>query len=369
MFDDFAPRLAQVLTEYSLPIQPGDYVAIRASVAAEPLIRALYEAVVKRGGNVFVMPSLPGLQETYFRYAGGDQLDFCDPVLLYAIEQWDVLFQILAPANTKALSRIDPQVMARKQKASHPINEAYFRRIDDESLRWNITAWPTSAGAQEAEMGLLDYTEFMYKACGLDHDDPVAYWQDRKARQQTYVDWLAGKKEVRITGPGIELTFRFDGRPWINDWGNNNFPSGEVFTSPLEKTVNGRVAFNFPTMYGGREINGVELTFDAGRVVEASAAKGEAYLLSQLGMDEGARYLGEFAIGTNYGIQAFTGSTLFDEKIGGTVHMALGKAIEEAGGTNDSQIHWDMVHDMKQGGEVYIDGDLFYRDGQFVIES
>ncbi len=367
MFDDFAPRLAQILTAYSAPIQKGDLVGIFASTHAEPIIRALYEEVLTRGGHPFVVTNVPGLQETFYRYADDDQLDYCNPIMLYTIEQLDVMFQIIAPTNNKSLSKVDPQRLARNQKGNQPITQAYFRRISDESLRWNITAWPTHSAAQEAGMGLLDYMEFMYNACGLNHADPVAYWKDVKARQQKLVDWLAGKKELTVKGPGIDMAFSFEGRPWVNCWGSVNFPDGEIFTSPLEKTVNGHVEFNFPTMYGGREINGVKLTFKDGKVIEASAAKGEDYLLSQLGLDEGARFLGEFAIGTNYGIQQFTGETLFDEKIGGTVHMALGKAIAEAGGTNDSQIHWDMVHDMKQGGEVCIDGELLYKDGQFVI--
>lgn len=369
MYDDFAPKLAAILTEFSLPIQPGDYVAIAATTDAEPLIVALYEAVIRRGGNALVVPRIPGLNDIFYDLASDEQLDFSDPIMLELIKRVDVLYQVLAPSNTKALTNVDPARIARHQKARQEWVQEYFRRMDEDNLRWNICAWPTQAAAQEAEMGLLAYTEFMYRACRLDQDDPVALWQAVKARQDKLVAWLKDKKRAVVSGPGIDLTFEFEGRLWISDWGDHNFPAGEIFTSPVETSVNGRVAFNFPTVYGGREINGVTLTFKDGKVVEATAAKGEDYLKSQLALDEGASLLGEFAIGTNYGIQRFTGETLFDEKIGGTVHMALGQGFTEANGVNKSQVHWDMVHDMKQGGQIEVDGTLIYQDGAFVIEG
>ena len=366
MFEDFAPKLARVLTEYSHPIQKGDYVGIVGEITAQPLMLALSEAVLRRGGHPHVTPRLTGAGEIYMRVAQDHQLDFCDPIQLYAIDQYDVLYQIMAPTNTKAMSKVDPARLARAQQGSRPYIERYLERCA-EDLRWNITAWPTPSAAQEAERGLLDYTEFMYKAMGLDQPDPVAYWENIKTRQQKLVDWLVGKSEGRYVGPGIDITFNFAERPWINSWGNHNFPSGEIFTSPVEDSVNGTVEYSFPTMYGGREINGVKFTFKDGKVVDASADKGEDYLLSQLEMDEGARIVGEVAIGTNYGIQEFTGNTLFDEKIGGTIHIAIGQGFKEAGGSNQSSVHWDMVHDMKQGGEIYVDGELIYQNGQFVL--
>ena len=367
MYDDFAPRLAQILTEFSLPIQHGDYVAITGSTAAEPLILALYEAVLRRGGHPNVRVGLAGLDEIFLALAGDDQLDFCDPLTLELVEKVDVLYQISAPANTKSLTQVDPARLKRMQQGRRPITERYFQRINDRSLRWNITAWPTQGAAQEAEMGLLAYTGFMYRACALDQPDPIAHWQALRAHQDRLIAWLESKHHAEVRGPGIALDFDFTGRLWINSWGDNNFPDGEIFTSPVEDSVNGEVAFNYPTMYGGREINGVRLVFENGVVTQASAAKGEDYLLSQLAMDDGARRLGEFAIGTNFGIQQFTGETLFDEKIGGTVHMALGEGFEEAHGINTSAIHWDMVHGMRDGGEIRIDGDLFYQNGAFVV--
>jgi aminopeptidase len=213
----------------------------------------------------------------------------------------------------------------------------------------------------------LAYTRFIYEACALHLPDPVAYWTNLRDRQLKLVEYLKDKREVLVKGPGIELRFNFEGRLWASAHGNENFPDGEIYTGPVEDSVNGYVRFNLPTIYGGHEVTGVYLVFRDGAVVEASADKGEDFLLSQLDADEGARRLGEFAIGTNDGIQEVTGSTLFDEKIGGTIHMALGQSYPETNGVNESAVHWDMVHGMKDGGEIHIDGKLFYQAGEFKV--
>ncbi|NDJ75687.1 MAG: aminopeptidase [Chloroflexi bacterium] len=368
MYEDFAPKLAQVITEFSIPVHPGNLVYITGNLEAEPLITALYEATLRCGGNPMTNVHLPGHQELYFEYATDQQLEFLNPAMMGIVESIDVFYNISAPLNTRALTQVDPQKLTQRQNANRPMLEVYKRRTDARELRWNICGWPTQAGAQQADMGLLAYTAFMYKACALDQDDPVAHWQALRERQDVLVNWLKGKHHAEVKGPGIEMSFDFAGRDWVNCWGDENFPDGEIFTSPVEDSVNGHVEFNFPTNYGGREINGVKLTFKDGVVVEASAEKGEDYLLSQLDLDDGARRLGEFAIGTNLGIQQFTGNTLFDEKIGGTVHMAVGRGFIESQSENlDSMVHWDMVHDMKDGGEIHIDGELFYRAGEFMV--
>ncbi len=370
MIENFAPKLARVLTEYSVPIQRGDLVMINAPIEALPLIEALYEAVLARGGHPVSVPALPSLRDILVRNATDEQLDFLNPLAMTMMEKADVLYSILAPSNTMSGAQVPPERSARLQKAQRPVMETYFKRSFEGSLRWNICAWPTQADAQQAEMGLLAYSKFIYRACALDQPDPVAHWQAVAERQDRLIAWLAGKERVEVRGPGVDLAFRLDGgRTWINCRGDKNFPDGEIFTCPLEDSVNGTVAFSYPTISGGREVRGISLTFENGRVVRASAEHGEDYLLSQLDLDDGARTLGEFAIGTNKGIQRFTGETLFDEKIGGTIHMALGQSIEEAGGTNKSQIHWDIVHSMRNGGEIWVDGDLFYQNGDFVMEA
>jgi aminopeptidase len=214
---------------------------------------------------------------------------------------------------------------------------------------------------------LADFEDFVYSACLADQPDPVASWTKLKERQQAMIDWLAGKREVRIVGPDTDLTLGIAGRPFINCWGDNNMPDGEIFTSPEETKVNGRVRFSYPAITHGREVEDVRLWFEDGRVVQATAAKNEAFLAATLDTDPGARRLGEFAFGTNTGIQRFIKNTLFDEKIGGTVHMALGAGYPESGSQNDSAIHWDMVCDLRSGGEVFVDGDLFAKDGEILI--
>lgn len=360
-------KMARVLTEYSVRVRPGDYVLILgATPEALPLVEALYEAVLRRGGNPTIQLELPGLIEFFMREASDTQLDFMDPLRLTAFEKANVLINIRSPHNPREMSTVDPQRLQRSRNASRPIVETYFRRSDSGELRWVIAPWPTHAGAQQADMGLHAYTEFVTKACGLDQADPVAHWQAFQTHQLGLTEQLNGKRHVEIHGQDIELSFSILGRTWVSCHGDNNFPDGEIFTSPVEESVNGYVEFNLPTFYGGREVNGVRLVFKDGVVVEASAKKNESYLLSQLDADEGARRLGEFAIGTNYGIQQVTGSTLFDEKIGGTIHMALGEGFSESNGVNKSLVHWDMVHDMKQGGQIIVDDTLIYSNGQFI---
>jgi aminopeptidase len=365
---DFAPKLARVLTAYCRPVGEGDYVLINGQTTAIPLVEAIYAEVLDRGGLPTLMMGLAGLGDVAVRHIHTDaQFAFIDPGTRVRYEQADMIFTILAPNNIKSLSRVPMEIMQRFQQGRRELTELYLSRCADESLRWNITAWPTEAAAQEAEMSLADYTEFMYRACGLDQDDPVAYWTAMRDRQATLVAWLADKRHAEVKGPGVDLTFDFGGRAWVNSHGVKNFPDGEVFTSPIEDSMNGQIAFSYPTNYFGRRLEGVKLTLKDGVVVEASAEKGEDLLLSQLDMDEGARRVGEFAIGTNFGIQEFTGGILFDEKIGGTIHMALGEGLTDAGGVNKSAIHWDMVHGMRDGGEIWIDGALFYKDGAFQV--
>jgi aminopeptidase len=255
----------------------------------------------------------------------------------------------------------------RFRRAHQPISNRYLERYAARELRWTVVGWPTQALAQMAEMGLLDYTDFVAKACGLDQPDPVAYWQAFREKQERLAEWLKGKSHAEVRGPGINMRFDFTHRPWVSCHGTQNFPDGEIFTSPIEDSVNGTVAFNFPGVYQGNEVQGVRLRFENGIAVEATADKNEEYLLSQLNVDEGARRLGEFAIGTNMGVQIMTRNILFDEKIGGSIHMALGRGYEESHGVNQSAIHWDMIHSMKDGGEIHIDGQLFYRAGEFVV--
>jgi aminopeptidase len=274
---------------------------------------------------------------------------------------------ICGSSNTRALSGVDPAKVQLANQAQAELLQTMLKRIADGSYRWVGTQFPTNAGAQDAEMGILDYEDFVYGACLPDMDDPVGYWQRFSAWQAKIVEWLKGKDQVRVVGPETDLRLSVTGRAFENCDGRENMPDGEVCTSPVENSAEGYVHFSYPAVYQGREVTDVQLWFEEGKVVKATAEKNEEFLLSVLDTDDGARFLGEFAIGTNKGITRFTRSTLFDEKIDGSFHLALGAGLPEVGGVNQSAIHWDIVCDLRDGGEIWVDDELLYKDGEFVI--
>ncbi len=360
-------RLAKVLVDYSTHVQPGDRVGIFSSPEAAPLVRAVYERVLERGGHPVLNVSLPGIAEIYFRTANDAQLQFIDPVRKLIIDEFEALISIRAETNTRELNGIDPARQALQRKANTPIMQRYMERGASGELKWVGTLFPTAAYAQEADMSLRDYEDFVYGACHCNKEDPIAEWIRIHKEQQRVVDWLKGKDQVVIKGPNADVTLSIAGRTFVNSDGHHNMPSGEVFTGPVEESVNGWVRFTYPAITDGRVVEGIELWFEEGKVVKAQAKKNEPYLLQTLDTDEGARYLGEFAIGTNYGIQKFTKNILFDEKIGGSFHMAVGAGYPETGSKNRSAVHWDMICDMRDGSEILVDSELLYKDGKFVI--
>jgi aminopeptidase len=366
MADPRVEKLAELLVDYCVSVQPGERVMIYASALALPLVTATYRHVVRAGGNPLVMLQDEAFREILLREGNDEQLQHvADPIkLIY--ETYDCRIAIGGAANTRSLSSVDPKRMQLMQSASRELMAISMKRSALGELRWVGTLFPTQAQAQEADMSLNEYEDFVYGACHADKADPSAEWQKMSAKQKRLVDWLNGKKQLRIKGTNIDMSMSIDERSFINSDGRRNMPSGEIFTGPVESTVQGWVRFTYPAIYGGREVDGVELRFEDGKVVEASAKKNEGFLLSALDIDEGARYLGEFAIGTNNGIDRFTKSILYDEKIGGTVHMALGMGYPETGSKNQSSIHWDMICDMRDGGKIWIDDELFYDGGRFL---
>jgi aminopeptidase len=302
------------------------------------------------------------------REANDSQLRFISPAVRTIIEEADVSIGILAPSNTRSLAGLDPSRIALQSKAMEPLLETYLRRAANGALRWTAAQYPTQASAQDAGMSLRDYEDFVYSAGLLDQPDPVQAWRSLGERQQRLIDYFKDKSAIRISGPGTDLRLSVAGRTWINDRGNENFPGGEVFTGPVEDSVEGIIEFSYPAYFQAREVTGVRLAFERGVVVDAGAKSGADFLREMLDMDEGARRLGEFAFGTNPGIQTFTKNVLFDEKIGGTLHMALGRAYPETGGTNVSGLHWDMVYNLREGAEVRVDEEIFSRNGELCIE-
>jgi aminopeptidase len=367
MADPRVDAFARILVDYSVNIQPGELVYLRGIPASAPLTLAVYRRILERGGHPWLRIGLDEAAEIMFKHGSDEQLDFVPGIERQIIEEFDASINIWTEVNTKALSNVDPGKQARFQAARRPLMERFFERAASKELKWTLTAYPSHALAQDAEMSLAEFEDFVYGAALVHEQDPIAAWQAVSARQQRLVDWLSDKKEVHLVGPDTDLTLSIAGRLWENCDGHENFPDGEVFTGPVEDSANGHVRFSYPACEGGREVEDVRLRFENGKVVEASAAKNEEFLLTMLDTDEGARYLGEFAFGTNPGIQRFTKNILFDEKIGGTVHMALGAGYPETGSHNKSAIHWDMICDLRRGGEAWVDGILFAKDGQFMI--
>jgi len=367
MTDPRLKKLADVLVNYSIGVKPGDWVWLLGNNNAEPLVNEVYRKVIKAGGNVSFQLSTDAVSQAFLEEASDDQLNWISPTTRLLYDEVDALISIDGTANTRSLSGVDPEKQKTRAVATRELTETYLERAAKDELRWVTTRYPCPAFAQEADMSLDDYADFVYSACFCDKDDPAVEWKRVHDEQQKIVDWLKGRKIVTVKSPNADLTLSIEGRTFENDDGKYNMPDGEVFTGPVEDSANGWVQFTYPAIRGGREVEGVRLEFKDGKVVKATAEKNEEYLLTQLDSDEGARYLGEFAIGTNYGIQKFTKSILFDEKIGGSFHMAVGAGYPETGSKNKSAIHWDFICDIREDSEIKVDGELLYKDGEFKI--
>jgi aminopeptidase len=367
MTDPRIDNLANTLVNYSIGVQPGEWIIVQGSVVAMPLVEAVMAHILRAGGHPTLRLTADRLQEIMLREANDDQLQFVDPTFEASVDHVAGFIGLNAPSNTRVLTGSDPNKMRMQQLSRRDVMKRFRARTLSGDLRWVGTQFPCNALAQEADMSLTEFEDFVYKATYADQPDAIACWNQVHDEQQRLVDWLAGKKDIQVRGPNVDLTLSIEGRGFINSDGKKNMPSGEIFTSPVEDSVNGWVRFTYPAIRGGREVEGVEMKFEAGKVIEASARKNESFLHSQLDADAGSRYLGEFAIGTNYGIQRFTKSILYDEKIGGTIHMAIGSGFPEIGGKNESVVHWDFICDMREDSEILVDGDLFYKNGQFQV--
>jgi aminopeptidase len=367
MRDQRADALAQILVRYSTRVQKGDVCVIQSTTAAEPLVNAVYEEILRAGGHAVMNLSTEDQLASFFDLAGDDQLDWVSPTARWAAEEADVRIVLMADTNTRALSQADPKRQARAQKARKPLMDASMQRAARGEHRWSLTLFPTQAYAAEAGMSLARFEEFFYRACLVDDPEPVTAWQRQSDQVKRLTEWIQGREEVHIQGPGTDIRLNVSGRTFIPCYGEHNMPDGEFFTGPHEDATEGEVSFSFPASYGGREVSGVRFRFQGGKVVDASAEVGEDFLLEMLDTDGGARILGELGIGTNYGIATGTKEILLDEKIGGTVHMAIGASYPESGGTNESAVHWDMVCDLRPGGTITVDGEVLQRDGKFVV--
>jgi aminopeptidase len=365
LVDPRVERLANILVDHSAQIKPGDRVAIEATTAAEPLVRALYAAILERGGLPYPLLDLTDQDEILFTVAKDEQLDVTPPFRKLAYDQFESRIRIHSATNPRALSGVDPARQRRRQKSLAPIMEAQMRRGADRSFKWVTTLFPTEGFAAEAGMSIRNFENFVYRACHADEADPIAFWKKVETNQRMIIDRIEDHDQVILRGPNVDLTLSIKGRKFLNGAGVNNMPDGEIYTGPVEDSVNGWVRFSYPAIYNSVMVEGVELTFSNGRVAKAKADKNQPFLLEMCESDPGARYLGEFAIGTNYEIDHFSRNILFDEKLGGTFHMALGSGYPETGSKNKSMIHWDMICGMKEDSEIVVDGEVIYKNGKF----
>jgi aminopeptidase len=355
-------------------VTPGDRVLIEATTAAEPLVRELYLQILEKGGHPVPLLQLPDMffpnHEDLLIMKGSDaQLDFVPPLQKLAYEHFESRIRIHSTTNTRSQTMMDASRSQRRNKGTGVITETQMRRGAEGAFKWVTTLYPTEAYAQDAGMSLQQYEDFVFSSVHAQEEDPITFWKKVQKDQQTAVDFMKGKSQVVLRGPNVDLNLSVKGRTFMNSFGTYNMPDGEIYTGPVEDSVNGWVKFTYPAIYGSVAVEGAELTFSKGRAAQVKAEKNQDYLIKMLESDAGSRYLGEFAIGTNFDIDKFTGQILFDEKIGGSFHMALGAGYPETGSKNKSAIHWDMICDMRQDSEILVDGELFYKNGSFVFEK
>ena len=356
MADPRIKKLAWILVNHSLRVKKGETVLINSSSElAKPLVLEVFREVVEAGGNPALSVSFEETQNIFYENAGREQIRNFPKTKFYEAKNTDCFVHIRAPLNKKALSNIDPKKISERSKVVKAISDTIVNK-----KRWILCNFPTNALAQEAEMSIAEYEDFLYGATNVD-------WEKVKKEEAKLKRALDAGNEVRIVGEDTDMKISIKGRKAIACWGERNMPDGEVFLSPVEDSAEGYIYYEMPAIYQGREVTGIRLRFRGGKVVAANADKNENFLISMLDTDRGGRFLGELGVGVNYGIKKFSKDILFDEKIGGTVHLAVGRSYEEAGGKNKSAIHWDMIKDLRKNGALYIDGKIIQKNGRFLI--
>lgn len=354
MVDPRIQKAADILVNYSTKIKEGEYVQIITSPAAQELTLEIYKKALQKGAYVTIKNSMPGSTAVYYKYASKKQLEHFPEISFAEIKKTNVIIAISAPENTRELTNVDPKLISLRQKITNKIDEWRVKHT-----RWVLFDFPTQALAQEAEMSLPEFEDFVYSATNVD-------WEKESLRLNKICELVNKTDKVRIVSKDTEISFSIKGRNCVAGDGSCNMPDGEVYTSVVENTANGKISFTYPTIYGSRELEGVVLEFKGGKVINATAKKNQDFLNAMLDQDKGARYIGEFGIGLNYNIKKHIKNILFDEKIGGTIHLALGRSYEECKGKNKSVLHWDMICDLRSGGKLYFDGKLVYKNGNLV---
>lgn len=359
-------KYAELLIDYCLEVKKGHRLFIKSTPLAEPLLREVYRLAARRGALTELDLSIEGQTRIFFEEAEEDLIRMISPVEKYRFEHYDKYLNIRAPYNLSENRSVSADKLKIRSEAIQPVNQLYFERTADGSMDRCLCQYPTRASAQAAEMSLDEYRHFVFDACRLYEDSPTAAWKKVRRDQQLITDFLNQSEEIIYRGPHIDIRFSCKGRIWINSDGRANMPSGEVFTAPVDDSVQGKVYFTYPAIYRGQEVSGISLTFRDGEITEWSAEKGQEVLDEVLKIP-GAKRLGEAAIGTNYHIRQMTRNILFDEKIGGTIHLAIGQAYKQNNGINNSAVHWDMITDMQEDSQIIADGKTIYENGHFIL--
>jgi aminopeptidase len=358
-----AAAFADLLCGYCLDVKPGQQVLVRSSTAAAELLLELQRAILEREAWPLLRVELPGEAASFYAHARDVHLDGFPRLALDEAKRIDASLGIQAPTEAFELAGVDPARIARTARGRRELRERVMEK------RWCTTLWPTEAGALRAGMELEEFSAFVERALFLDQPGAggaASSWGELSAFQAGLIERVGGARQIRIEADGTDLVLDVKGRRWVNSDGRRNMPSGEIFTGPVETSAEGHIRFDVPSGPPGRSVSGVEIEFRAGEVVSARAGEGDEHLQAALATDDGARRLGELGIGTNFGIDRPVGAILFDEKIGGTVHLALGRSYPETGGTNASAVHWDLICDLRRGGRITADGEVVQQDGRFV---
>ncbi|MGB7605363.1 MAG: aminopeptidase [Lutisporaceae bacterium] len=367
MVDLRVSNLAKLIVNYSLDLNKGDIFLISGNTIAEPLIKEVYKEALIKGAYPILKTEIDGMEELFYKYGNDEQMQFVNPATILLMNTIDAYLSIRCQGNSRSLTNIDSHKKQIRGKAMKTVQKTYLDRLSNYSLKWCGTIFPSNAAAMDADMSLTEYEDMFFNACFVSQNDYIKKWKHMHEKQNKLIDYLSQKSNITIQSEDTHLSLSVKGRKWINCDGKLNLPDGEIFTSPIENSLNGHIKFSFPAVFMGREVSDVDITFENGKVIKCKANKGQDYLEAMLDIDDGARYAGEFAIATNYNINKFTKNISFDEKIGGTIHIALGSSLPMCGGKIISSIHWDMVCDMKKGGELYADDELFYKNGKFII--
>ncbi len=366
MHDPRISKMAKTIVQYALKLEKGDKFLIRGNEAVIPLMKELYKEALLVGALPEVKVEIEELREILLKNGSDEQISYASPIVKEAIAQYDAYIRIEGSFHKNPLQSIPSEKIQMNDRALSQLVKSIASKRLEGKMKNSLTLYPTVAGAMDANMSLSEYEDFVYRACFIDREDPAAEWLKLKEHQEGIINYLKDKDVIRVLNDGTDLTLKVGGRKWENSCGTTNFPSGEVYTGPVETSLNGYISYNLPTVKSGKKVDGIRLEFKDGKVVHATAKVGEEHLLALIATDEGASYVGEFAIGTNENVDRFTGNILFDEKMGGTIHIALGSAYKQTGSKNESNLHWDMILDMKNGGELYADGELFYQNGKFL---